>query len=273
MQKNLKNYFTTGEFARLCNVKKHTLFHYDQIGILCPEIVMDNGYRYYSHNQLEIFYTISMLKELDMPLADIKRYLDQRSPLAFLELLEQQQKEVTEKIKELQWLERFIRTKMELTQEGLSIPMNQILLENCSEEYLIVTKYDGEDEDKAITAAMTEHLNFCHSLDIYSAYAIGGMIPTEGIVSRKGYFYSHFYTKVNELEFPSAVTRPAGIFAVCCDNQGYRNVEAIADRLLQYAKEHDFQPGPYIYEDVLLDDMSVMGYDQYTVKLSLPLLK
>lgn len=273
MQKNLKNYFTTGEFARLCNVKKHTLFHYDQIGILCPEIVMDNGYRYYSHNQLEIFYTISMLKELDMPLADIKRYLDQRSPLAFLELLEQQQKEVTEKIKELQWLERFIRTKMELTQEGLSIPMNQILLENRSEEYLIVTKYEGEDEDKAITAAMTEHLNFCHSLDIYSAYAIGGMIPTEGIVSRKGYFYSHFYTKVNELEFPSAVTRPAGIFAVCCDNQGYRNVEAIADRLLQYAKEHDFQPGPYIYEDVLLDDMSVMGYDQYTVKLSLPLLK
>lgn len=273
MQKNPKNYFTTGEFARLCNVKKHTLFHYDQIGILCPEIVTENGYRYYSHNQLEIFYTISMLKELEMPLADIKRYLDHRSPLAFLDLLEKQQKEVTEKIKELQWLERFIHTKMELTQEGLSIPIGQILLETRPEEYLIVTEYEGEDEDKAIATAITEHLNFCHSLDIYSAYAIGCMIPVQEIVSHGAYLYSNFYTKVNQSEFPSVVTRPAGSFAVCCDNQGYKNVETMAEQLLQYAKDHNFQPGPYIYEDVLLDDMSVIGYDQYTVKLSLPFLK
>ena len=29
--------FTTGEFATLCGVKKQTLFHYDEIGILQPE--------------------------------------------------------------------------------------------------------------------------------------------------------------------------------------------------------------------------------------------
>ena len=115
MTTNLKDYFTTGEFARLCNVKKQTLFHYDDIGILSPEVVGENGYRYYSYTQLEIFSTISMLKELDMPLAEIKDYLDHRSPQAFLELLEQQKKEVDEKIKELQWLKRFIHTKMGLT--------------------------------------------------------------------------------------------------------------------------------------------------------------
>ena len=31
--KNLDSYFTTGEFAKLCKVKKQTLFHYDDIGI------------------------------------------------------------------------------------------------------------------------------------------------------------------------------------------------------------------------------------------------
>lgn len=201
MQKNLKDYFTTGEFARLCNVKKQTLFHYDDIGILSPEIVGDNGYRYYSYQQLEVFSTISMLKELDMPLAEIKSYLDHRNPQGFLRLLEKQQKEVDEKIKELQWLKRFITTKMELTKEGLSIPTGQILLENRPEEYLIVTDYKGDDEEKAIAAAVTEHLNFCHSLDIYSAYAIGGMIPTECIRQQKGYIYSHFYTKINRKNF------------------------------------------------------------------------
>lgn len=29
-------YFTTGDFAKLCEVTKQTLFHYDNIGLLCP---------------------------------------------------------------------------------------------------------------------------------------------------------------------------------------------------------------------------------------------
>ncbi len=273
MGKNLKDYFTTGEFARLCNVKKQTLFHYDDIGILSPEIVGNNGYRYYSYNQLEIFYTISVLKELEMPLADIKDYLDHRSPKAFLTLLEKQQREVDEKIKELQWLKRFIQTKMELTKEGLSIPIGEILLENRPEEYLIVTEYNGADEDKAIAAAVTEHLNFCHSLDIYSAYAIGGMIPVECIKPGKSYIYSHFYTKVSETELPAVTARPAGIFAVCCDNRGYDHIESMCAQLIQYGTDHGFQIGTHIYEDILLDEMSVKGYDNYTLKLSLPLTK
>lgn len=273
MTANLKDYFTTGEFARLCNVKKQTLFHYDDIGILSPELVGENGYRYYSYTQLEIFSTISMLKELDMPLAEIKEYLDHRSPEAFLSLLEKQQKEVDEKIKELQWLKRFIRTKIGLTQAGLSIPVGKILLENRPEEYLIVTEYDGADEDKAITTAMTEHLHFCHSLDIYSPYAIGGMIPVKNLESEKNYIYSHFYTKIFSGEVPESIVRPAGVFAVCCDNNGYRNVQNICEKLLAYAAKHGFSPGTHIYEDVLLDEMSVKGYDNYTLKLSLPLME
>ena len=66
-----RGYFTTGEFAKLCIVKKQTLFHYDDIGILKPEILADNGYRYYSYLQLDTFTAIAMLKELDLPLSEI----------------------------------------------------------------------------------------------------------------------------------------------------------------------------------------------------------
>ena len=45
MSEHLKKYFNTGEFAKLCNVKKQTLFHYDDIGIFSPEIKDHNGYR------------------------------------------------------------------------------------------------------------------------------------------------------------------------------------------------------------------------------------
>ena len=35
---------TTGEFAKICNVKKHTLFHYDDIGLLKPDYYDENGF-------------------------------------------------------------------------------------------------------------------------------------------------------------------------------------------------------------------------------------
>ena len=49
---------TTGEFAKICNVKKHTLFHYDDIGLLKPDYYDENGYIFYSYSQLNLFYFI-----------------------------------------------------------------------------------------------------------------------------------------------------------------------------------------------------------------------
>ena len=73
-------YFSTGEFAKLCNINKKTLFHYDEIGLFKPEKVLENGYRYYSIYQLEVFNVIYTLKDIGMPLKEIKNFMDKRNP-------------------------------------------------------------------------------------------------------------------------------------------------------------------------------------------------
>ena len=73
--------YSTGQFADLCGVKKQTLFHYDDIGLLKPARVDDNGYRRYSHDQYQDFLLISCLKEADMSLAEIKGYLEEDDPV------------------------------------------------------------------------------------------------------------------------------------------------------------------------------------------------
>lgn len=73
MQKT--RYLTTGEFARLAGVTKHTLFHYDEIGLFQPELTDTNGYRYYTVDQLDVFDIIYTLKNLGMPLGQIRDYL------------------------------------------------------------------------------------------------------------------------------------------------------------------------------------------------------
>ena len=45
MEKKSELYFTTGEFARILGVRKHTLFHYDEIGLFSPALKEENGYR------------------------------------------------------------------------------------------------------------------------------------------------------------------------------------------------------------------------------------
>ena len=78
-------YMTTGEFAKLMKVSKHTLFHYDDIGLFCPEILGENGYRYYSIYQMETLDTILLLKKSGMSLQEIKDFLEHRSSENFNE--------------------------------------------------------------------------------------------------------------------------------------------------------------------------------------------
>ena len=100
MSNNIK-YFSTGEFAKLCNVHKKTLFYYDEIGLFKPEKVMPTGYRYYSEYQLETFNIIYTLKDIGMPLKDIKKYMDNRTPENMLDLFQYETKEIEKEINKL----------------------------------------------------------------------------------------------------------------------------------------------------------------------------
>ena len=92
MSRESKKYLTTGEFASLCGVNKKTLFHYDNIKLFMPEKVLENGYRYYSNSQIEIFNVISALKEIGMSLSEIKTFIDNRTPDMLIALFEEQKR-------------------------------------------------------------------------------------------------------------------------------------------------------------------------------------
>ena len=99
---NKERYLSTGEFAKLVGTTKHTLFYYDEIGLFSPEWKEEKtGYRYYTYAQLDTFDVIYTLRELDMSLEQIKGYMQNRSPLKFLNLLEEEEKIIGEKLKQL----------------------------------------------------------------------------------------------------------------------------------------------------------------------------
>lgn len=274
MKKN-KTYFTTGEFAKIFNVKKQTLFHYDECGIFRPDIVAENGYRYYSYTQLETFAIIRTLRDLGVHIDEIKQHMDKRSPEALITLLESKKQEINRKISELNWAKIYIDMKIEETKEGLNAPLDEIIFEESEQQFFITTEYRGADDEKSVMEAVGEHFAFCRELSLCGAYPIGAMIPRES-VSDKGYKYSRFYTVVppseNNPEISALTAVPGGRCLVIYDKHGYANIHANCQRLIDYAAENSLTLGDDFYEDVILDDLSTDGYYNYLVKLSINLL-
>jgi len=64
------------ELARMSGVTARALRHYDEIGVLRPARVGDNGYRWYEREQLLRLQEILLMRQLDMDLPTIARILD-----------------------------------------------------------------------------------------------------------------------------------------------------------------------------------------------------
>jgi MerR family transcriptional regulator, thiopeptide resistance regulator len=67
--------FTVKQLSKLAGVTPRALHYYDEIGLLKPSQVGDNGYRYYEEEALLRLQQILLYRELDMPLEKIKRIL------------------------------------------------------------------------------------------------------------------------------------------------------------------------------------------------------
>lgn len=69
--------YTVKQLADLAGVTNRTLHYYDQIGLLRPAKIGDNGYRYYDEQAVLQLQQILFYRELDFSLEQIKNILDQ----------------------------------------------------------------------------------------------------------------------------------------------------------------------------------------------------
>jgi pimeloyl-ACP methyl ester carboxylesterase/DNA-binding transcriptional MerR regulator len=71
--------FGIGEFARLSRLSPKALRHYDELDLLPPDRVdASTGYRWYADTQLAQARLVAELRQIGMPLADIKAVLSRR---------------------------------------------------------------------------------------------------------------------------------------------------------------------------------------------------
>lgn len=113
-----------GEFSNICKVSAKTLRFYAEIGLIQPgEINPENGYRYYSIEQLETMLFINRLKSYSFSLEEIKTILgseelqDEKLYLA----LNRKKKEIGKQVQELKKTLEQLNTDISNMKQGKSI--------------------------------------------------------------------------------------------------------------------------------------------------------
>jgi len=97
---------TVKRLSQLAGVTPRTLHYYDEIGLLEPETVGANGYRYYGDDSLLKLQQILFYRELDLSLEDIRQIMGRRD-YDVLEALEGHKRALGQKLGRL---ERLIQT-------------------------------------------------------------------------------------------------------------------------------------------------------------------
>ncbi len=122
-----KQLFQIGEVAKMFRVSMGTLRHYEDRGLLKPEYIDPaTGYRYYGVRQLEVLNTIRYLRVLDFPLSQIADFLGNRDISVIEEKLENQQKIIAEKQRELEVISRKIDHRLQMLRDAVHSRLDEI---------------------------------------------------------------------------------------------------------------------------------------------------
>ncbi len=138
--------YTVQKLASLAGVTPRSLHYYDEIGLLPPARIAENGYRYYDEGSLLRLQQILLYRELDLPLAEIKRILDGEAFDALISLrghqetLRQRIKRTEKLIASITDTIQYLEGKKEMDEIKMFEPFNE--KQQAEYEVEVAEKYD-----------------------------------------------------------------------------------------------------------------------------------
>lgn len=263
------------EFAHLSGIKRKNLIYYDEIGLLLPEWVDANKYRYYSYRQLETVSVISALQELGMSLKEIKLYLDKRTPDTLFKLFTRQREQVNQKILKLQNIQRMIDMRLDITQQAKEIDPTRLLLEKCEEEPLFVSDEVLDPSEEAMKKTMETFYERCDQEHITYGYPLGVIISQDNLLKRDFQFPSRFFFKFSPEEYGlPKVCKPSGLYLIGFEEVAYFDSPTNTyKRMLKFMKQHHLECSGNSYEEGLLDEIAIKEPGKYLTKISIQVRK
>lgn len=274
--------FRTGEFARICGVNKRTLHYYDEQGIFSPDHVEENGYRSYAVRQLYPFIMIRMLRQMGLDLSEIKSYMAARSPERLEKLLASQEEWLQQELRRLQDMKRMVENQRAILVHARSIVCDRVVVEEMSAMPLVYSSpvraaMVAEDWNR-VERIIMEHMRYILTNGLNTGYGFGALVARDDFLTTgQETLITRFFTltdkSLEHVPAEIAAVRSAGRYLVTYFKGDYMDTYAAYGRLRAYLAAHpEISPGPYSYEESILEDLSTADPDEYITRIAIPVL-
>lgn len=274
-----KRSFHTGEFARIVGVNKRTLHYYDAQGIFRPARVEPNGYRSYSFQQFYPFYMLRHFRAMGLDLAEIKEYMEHRSPARLDALLTEQQAWLTGELARLQHQMRIVRNQRALLAQAAHVTCGRVEEVVLPAAHLVISrnvrKLALQGDSPTLERAMTEHLRYVFEHKADAGYGMGFMLsPEEYLTPGRENFESYYFTvterPLRAIERPYRFERSAGRYLVTYFAGDYEDTARPYALLRDYLRVHHLRAAGYSYEESILEEMSSRDVRDYLTRILVP---
>lgn len=270
----MKDKFLIGELSKIFNISSDTLRHYDKIDLLKPEYDEKNDYRYYSIRNFFKLSRILFLKNLDISLTEIKKYMVNKNTNNLLNLLKKKEDEIDVKINRLLNLKKNIQTKLDLL-ENIEGKLDQIIIKKIPQRigaFIDLNNVESDYEIKQTFKRHEEYLKISSWLNegqIYTSLSKENM--DQGILNKFRYF-------IEIVPIDSEVYKQLKVFPeneyVCMAFLGpYRDMVKHYQLLIGWIKENGYQiVGDSIEKNIVDYDFSD-SEDEYISEIQIPVKK
>ena len=241
------------DFSNLTGIKQSTLRYYDDLGLFSPALRGDNGYRYYSPQQIVTINSINLLNNLDMPIRQISEIQNNRTPEQMFKVFNEKEEALEIELLNLERSYNVVRTLKRMIQVGLT-----------SDEAVVATRFmdalsiviGPENDFGDADHFYNSFLNFCMEAKQYRIdlrLPVGGLFTDFGEFCRAPSKPAHFFS----VDPKGLDKRSAGKYLSAFQRGYYGDTGDIVERMKKHLLEYELIPIGPVYNIFVFDELSI----------------
>ncbi len=267
----MENLFSIGEVSNYQKISKQTLIYYDKIGLFRPAYVdPNNGYRYYSANQLDCLDTILILKRIGFSLQQIREHMQYYNIDSSLVALKKQLSSIDRQILELNLIRSRIKHRCEQMEQAKTYRRQEskIVEEQAKEQFLFTRAVEKPYTLREISIATKQCFadSFQQQLPIY--FQCGVIVPLEHIKQGRCTEATSVFLQIEKIGRANNIKRlPAGKCASIYHIGDYPSIGRSYQKLLDYCEANALKIISDSYEFCINDYLTSDDETEYITKI------
>lgn len=253
------------QFAELSGISRANLIYYDRIGVLKPERILKNKYRYYGFRQLMAAYLVLAFKEYGMSLKEIKTAARERTPESVGRFFKEQISQVESQIHQMRQKIDMMESYLALMRQAAGKRSGMIEVKELSAQpVLFGPRSKAPTEDNWIDV-IKEFFEYNAHHDIMLGFPIGSVIDKKALLEGN-------WDNTNRLYFRIPRSRQhikGGLYAIGYSKGDYYSHGKFYKQLIKYIERKGYRIDGDAYEDYLLDEVTVANPEEYLMRFSI----